>query len=197
MLMRARTWLRDYASNDDQLAAAGNVIALVLAGNAPFYPIYVAVVAGTGGMPWLLMAMFSFPFFLMIPAIARGNALLGRIALALVATINTVFCTWLLGEPSGTELFLLPCATLASLLFRPSERLLMLGLAGLPVVCYLILHDHYGAPPHRYSPEAYSALFAMNAFSAGMISIFLGIVFAGLFTPAPDRATKPPNRPSV
>jgi hypothetical protein len=163
------------------LVAAGNVIALVLAGNAPFYPLYVAFVAGTAGMPWLLLTMLSLPFFLLVPALARRHARLGRIALALVATGNTVFCTWLLGEPSGTELFLLPSATLASLLFRPSERLLMLALAGLPVVAYLVLHGRYSTPPHLYSAEAYSALFSMNAFSAAMISIFIGIVFSGLY----------------
>jgi hypothetical protein len=130
-------------------------------------------------MPWLLMTVFSLPFFFIVPAVARHNPLLGRIALSLTATGNTVFCTWLLGEPSGTELFLLPCATLASLLFRRSERVLMLALAGLPVVAYLILHDRYAAPPHAYQADAYSALFSMNAVSAGMISIFIGIVFSG------------------
>lgn len=187
LLTIARTWLRNYAANDDRVASAGNVIALVLAGNAPFYPLYVAIVAGAGGMPWLLLTMLSFPFFLSVPAIARRNALLGRVALSVTATANTVFCTWLLGEASGTELFLLPCATLAALLFRPSERLLMLVLAGLPLAAYLFLHGRYGAPPHLYSPEEYQALLAMNAISAGSISIFIGIVFAGLFVAPLER----------
>jgi hypothetical protein len=137
-------------------------------------------------MPWVLLTALSFPFFFIVPAIARRNALLGRIALSLTATGNTVFCTWLLGEPSGTELFLLPCAALSSLLFRPRERLLMLVLAGLPVAAYLVLHGRYGAPPHAYPPDAYAALFSMNAVSAGMISIFIGIVFSRLFAEPPD-----------
>jgi hypothetical protein len=182
MLKTARSWLLDYASNKDGLAAAGNLVALVLAGNAPFYPLYVVFVAGAGGMPWLLLTMASFPFFFAVPAIARRNSLAGRIALALVTTLNTVFCSWLLGEAAGTELFLLPCATLASLLFRRSERLLMLPLAGLPVAAYLLLHGRYPAPPFLYPPDAYASLFSMNAVSAGMISIFIGIVFVGLFS---------------
>ncbi|KIZ34135.1 MULTISPECIES: hypothetical protein [Rhodopseudomonas] len=187
--MSAKARLLAYASNNDSLAGVGNLIALVLAGNGPFYPIYVALVAGTDGMPWLLLSALSFPFFLMVPAIARRHPLLGRIVLSLVATLNTVFCTWLLGEAAGTELFLLPCAMLASLLFRPSERLLMLLLAGLPVAAYLLLHGNYAAPPHLYSPQASAALFSMNAVSAGMITIFMGIVFSGLRAATPDRTT--------
>ncbi|MGO3930270.1 hypothetical protein NP284_18400 [Rhodopseudomonas pseudopalustris] len=177
-LTSGKARIADYASNKDPRAAAGNLVALVLAGNAPFYPAYVVLVAGSDGMPWLLMTVLSFPFFFGIPAISRAHPLLGRIALSLVATANTVFCTWLLGAPSGTELFLLPCAMLASLLFARSERPLMFALAILPVAAYLILHDRYGIPPHIYQPDAYSRLFSMNAVSAGMISIFIGFVFA-------------------
>jgi hypothetical protein len=179
MLTKMRSWFGSYASNPDPFTEAGNIVALVLAGNGPFYPAYIILLAGSDGMPWLLLTMGAFPFFLAVPALSRRNPLLGRIVLSLTATINTVFCTWVLGLQSGTELFLLPCATLAGLLFRPSERLLMLALAGLPVAAYLFVHNRYGVPPYLYSPEAYSALFSMNAVSAGMISIFLGIVFAG------------------
>jgi hypothetical protein len=190
MLTRTRTWLVDYASNPDPFAEAGNIVALVLAGNGPFYPVYIVMLAGNDGMPWLLLTMCAFPFFLAVPALSRRNPLRGRIVLALTATINTVFCTWLLGLQSGTELFLLPCATLAGLLFRPNERILMLALAGLPVAAYLFLHDRYGAPPYLYPQEAYRSLFSMNAVSAGMISIFLGIVFAGRIVTTPGPSTK-------
>lgn len=177
-LTRTRAWLAEYTANDDPLTAAGNLVALVLAGNGPFYPLYVVWMAGADGMPWVLLTMLSTPVFFAVPAVARRNALLGRIMLALATTGNTVFCTWVLGVQSGTELFLLPCATLASLLFYRSERVLMLVLAGLPVAAYLLLHSRYGAPPHLYQADGYAALFGMNAFSAGMISIFLGIAFS-------------------
>ncbi|HEX7565243.1 MAG TPA: hypothetical protein VF396_18640 [Bradyrhizobium sp.] len=173
--------LRVYAANDEPLAAAGNKVALVLAGNTPFYPLYVAAVAGTDGMPWLLMTLFAFPFFLMVPAISRHYPFLGRATLALAGAINTVFCTWLLGERSGTELFLIPCVMLASLLFGAKERRWMLTLAALPLCAYIFLHGNYGAPPYLYRDDAYAALFSMNAFSVGTLSIFLGIVFSGLY----------------
>ncbi|ABD86181.1 hypothetical protein [Rhodopseudomonas palustris] len=186
MLKRVTTWLADYAANEDPLAAAGNVVALVLAGNQPFYPLYVVLLAGTEGLPWVLLTMVSLPFFFSVPAIARRHPRLGRVALALITTTNTVFCSWMLGEPSGTELFLLPCAALAGLLFWPSERLIMLPLAALPVLSFWLLHGHYSPPPHLYTPEGYGALLTMNAVSAGMISIFLGIVFSRLYA-APKR----------
>ncbi|MFZ5739810.1 MULTISPECIES: hypothetical protein [Rhodopseudomonas] len=187
-LTRITGWFRAYADNPDPLAATGNLVALVLASNGPFYPLYVALVAGSGGMPWLLLTLLSFPCFLAVPALARIHSQLGRITLSLIATGNTVFCTWLLGAPSGVELFLLPCAMLASVLFRPNERLIMLPLAGLPVAAYLLLHDRYGPPPHIYQAAEYAGLFSMNAFSAAMISIFIGMVFARLFR---EPATSP------
>jgi hypothetical protein len=177
-----------YAANDEPLAAAGNKVALVLAGNMPFYPLYIAILAGADGMPWLLMTGLAFPFFLAIPAIARRRPLLGRMALVLTGTLNTVFCTWLLGERSGTELFLLPCITLASLLFSARERIRMLPLAVLPLVAYYFLHGRYGAPPYLYGDDAYAALFAMNAISVGTLSIFLGIVFSTLYADYESRA---------
>ena len=176
-----------YAANEDPLAAAGNTVALVLASNTPFYPIYVLVLAGSGGMPWLWLTLLVFPFFLAVPAVSRHHPLLGRSMLSLSGTANTVLCTWLLGENSGTELFLIPCITLASLLFRAGERLLMLILAVLPLGAYYFMHGRYGPPPFRYSDEAYASLFTMNAVSVGTLSIFLGIVFSRLYVSEPKR----------
>lgn len=187
-LVKAATLLRTYAANDEPLAAAGNKVALVLAGNTPFYPIYVVGLAGSEGLPALLMTLFVFPFFAMVPAISRRSPLLGRAVLSLAGSVNTVFCTWLLGERSGTELFLIPCISLASLLFGTGERAWMLPLAGLPLVAYILLHGHYGAPPHVYQDDAYASLFSMNAISVGTLSIFLGIVFSGLYAAPSKRA---------
>ena len=181
VLTRAAARLGSYAAHDEPLAAAGNKVALVLAGNTPFYPLYVAWLAGLDGMPWLLLTQLVFPVFLAVPAIARQRPLLGRLTLCLAGTANTVFSTWLLGQQAGVELFLVPCITLASLVFAAGERALMLVVAGLPLAAYYFLHGHYGAPPHLYAEEAYAALFSMNAVSVGTLSIFLGIVFSGLY----------------
>lgn len=187
-LVKASSLLRTYAANDEPLAAAGNRVALVLAGNTPFYPMYVVGLAGSDGLPALLMTQFVFPFFAMVPAIARRSPLLARIVLSLAGTVNTVLCTWLLGERSGTELFLIPCISLSSLLFGAGERLWMLPLAGLPLLSYILLHGHYGSPPHLYPDAGYAALFSMNAISVGTLSIFLGIVFSGVYPATSKRA---------
>lgn len=180
-LRRVLDRLGAYAANDEPLAAAGNKVALVLAGNGPFYPLYVIALAGSEGMPWLLMSLLAFPVFLTVPAIARRHPLLGRITLSLAGTIHTVVCTWVLGEKSGTELFLIPCVALASLLFGAGERIWMLLMAAPPFAAWLLLHGKYGAPPHLYSDDAYAAFLSMNAISVGTLSIFLGIVFSGLY----------------
>jgi MASE7 len=187
-LSKAATRLSTYASNDEPLAAAGNKVALVLAGNMPFYPIYVVGLAGSEGMPALLMTLFAFPVFAVVPAISRRRPLLGRAILSLAGSVNTLFCTWLLGERSGTELFLIPCITLASLVFGTGERGWMLPLAALPLGAYILLHGHYGSPPHLYQDAAYVSLFSMNAISVGTLSIFLGMVFSGLYAGPSKRA---------
>jgi hypothetical protein len=124
----------------------------------------------------------------MIPAVSRRHPLLGRAMLSLAGSFNTLFCTWLLGEKSGTELFLIPCLTLASLLFGAGERFWMLLLTALPLGAYVLLHGHYGSPPHLYQDDAYASLFSMNAISVGTLSIFLGIVFSGLYAGPSKRA---------
>ena len=92
-LVEAASRLSTYASNDMPLAAAGNKVALVLAGNTPFYPMSVVALVGSDGMPALLMTLFSFPFFAIVPAISRRHPLLGRATLSIAGSVNTVFCT--------------------------------------------------------------------------------------------------------
>jgi hypothetical protein len=167
-----------YIAHPDSLTATANLVAVVIAWNTPFYPLYVWWAAGASGMPWTLLSLCSLPFFAAIPAIARRSSRAGRIALPVIGTVNTLFCTWLLGEPAGEQLFLLPCATLGAMLFRPGERLPMFALAILPLVAFVALEGHYPAPPHRYDAAQYQALLSMNALSVGCLTVFLGLLFA-------------------
>ena len=141
-------WLGRAIGHPDGLAATANLVAVVIAWNTPFYPLYVWWAAGPSGMPWALLSLCSLPFFLAVPVIARRSSLAARVALPLVGTANTVFCTWLLGEAAGEQLFLLPCAALGAMLFRPAERAPMLILSVLPLVAFLALQGRYPAPPH-------------------------------------------------
>ena len=170
--------VRRLIAHPDDLTATANLVAVIVAWNTPFYPLYVWWAAGSSGMPWALASLCSAPFFLAVPFLSRRSALAARVALPLVGTANTVFCTWVFGESAGEQLFLLPCITLGAMLFRPGERLAMLGLAVLPLVAFVGLQGRYPPPPFRYAPEQYAALLSMNAISVGCLTVFLGILFA-------------------
>ena len=112
--------LRAYADNRDPLAAAGNRVALLVAVNQPFYPIYVAWLVGNA---WpTLLTFLSTPLFLAVPAVARRSPQAGRALLVLAGVANTMLAAKAVGVASGVEAFLAPCVVLAGLLFRPGER---------------------------------------------------------------------------
>jgi hypothetical protein len=180
----AMRW-RDYASHPDPATATGNLIALVLAGNTPFYPIYILALIGWHNTGVWLTAL-STPFFLAIPALARHPAL-GRTALPLVGIINTVWCTALLGAQSAVPLFLLPCIIVSTLLFR--ERVVLLLMLGLAIAALILLRTF---PLHSLlglSPEQSGALATLNTFSVATLSGFLALSLAALL-----RDHSPPRR---
>ncbi len=181
MLSKYSKKLSAYLAHPDPLTAATNLIAFVVGANGPFYPLYAVLLIGAPGAS-TLFTMLSSPFFLAIPALSKRHGLAGRIALPIVGTLNTVWCTKLIGVPSGVELFLLPCITIAALSFRRSERLLMLPLTGLPMCLYLLLHHRYGIPLLGFSPDQYGALLSLNAASTGTLTAFLGLVYANAFS---------------
>jgi hypothetical protein len=166
------------AAHPDSLTEASNTIALVLASNTPFYPLYLTFILGRAGMPWLFFAGASFPFFCLTLWIARRNAIAGRIWLSVAATLNSVYVTWLLGEASATALFLIPCISLAVLSFRRQERLAMLVCTALPFVLFYFLQGHFPPPPARYSPSAYHSLLVLNEVSVASITAVLAYIFA-------------------
>jgi len=187
-LAAAAARLGAYAANDAPLAAAGKQ-------GCPGAGRQYAVLSDVRGRPGRKRGHAGAAADAMLVSVFCDGAcdlapqpLLGRATLSLAGTANTLFCTWLLGERSGTELFLIPCITLASLLFGPGERIWMLPLAALPLAAYILLHGHFGPPPHLYQDDAYASLFSMNAISVGTLSIFFGIVFSGLYAGPAKRA---------
>lgn len=167
--------IRTYAQDPNPQVAAGNAVALLVAANQPFYPLYVAWIAGNG---WPAVWTFlSTPFFLAVPAVSRRNARAGRALLPLAGVANTILAAWALGVASGVEAFLAPCVVLAGLLFRPAERPIALALMVVALAAFVLLHDRYGPPLHPYSPEDYAALLRLNAISAGGLLAFIGLTF--------------------
>jgi len=167
-----------FAAHEDSLTEASNTIALVLASNTPFYPLYLYFILGHAGLPWLFFAGVSFPFFCLTLWVARRKPVLGRVWLSVAATLNSIYVTWLLGEASDTALFLIPCISLAVLSFRRRERLPMLICTALPFVLFYFLQGHFPTPPARYSPSAYHSLLILNEVSVASISAVLAYVFA-------------------
>jgi hypothetical protein len=169
--------VRDYIAHPDPLVAAGNLIAVVVASNQPFYPLCLYFLVG-GDITVSFFTFLSTPFFLAVPAVVLRYPLAGRALLPATGMANTVMCTKLFGEASGVELFLAPCIMIAAMLFRRSERLVMLTLVGLGLLAYVGLHGRYGVPYHVFSNEEYIRLLSLNALSVGTLTAFVGLTFA-------------------
>jgi hypothetical protein len=166
--------VRRYAASDDPRVARANFIALLLASNTPFYPLYVFAAGGAGMWPGAWLTLCSFPFFLAVPAITRRNRWVGRIFLAFAGLLNTLFCTWVLGEASGTELFLLPCIILAALLFRRAERMTLVVMLYAPVAAGLALFGRYAESPFACTGAACGGILWMNAMSVAVLLALFG-----------------------
>ena len=175
-----------YAAADDPRVAAANLVALVLAWNTPFYPLYLLGAAGAAMSKGAWLTLSVFPIFLAVPAITRWSDTWGRVLLVSAGTGNTLFCTLLLGEASGTSLFLLPCITLAALLFRRSESGALFPLLVLPMVTGVAMSGRYPFSPYACAGAACSAIAWLNAVSVAILLAFLGVLATGLADPGQD-----------
>ncbi len=172
-------WLRAYTRSDDPYVSACNTIAMVIAWNQPYYPLYLLWIVGRDA--WVgIPDAFSGLLFFAIPAIARRSALLGRIAMVVFSVANVAFCSMMLGEAAGVQLLYLPCGMLAAMLFPWRERFVMLPMAALPLAVWYETRGRLDIPPIRFSADAYASLFTLNAVSAGALMVFFGWLLAGI-----------------
>ncbi|MGC2781492.1 MAG: hypothetical protein WA418_38230 [Bradyrhizobium sp.] len=170
-----------YASADDPPSDIAAKTALVIVFNQPFYPLYLHAIAGSAAWPaWL--TLLTTPFFAAVPALARRNSFAGRALMVLTGTANTVFCVKLFGASSGVELFLLPCALLAALLFRPDERMRSLPLLALPFMSYLLIDSRLGDPVMKVADSDCASLVAINATSVGALTALIGTLASARMT---------------
>ena len=168
--------LRAYAAHDDPLVATANLVALVVAGNIPFYPVYHLALLGWDGWPSLFEAPAALPFFA-IPWVSRRSSLAGRALPPLVGVANTLFCMKIMGQASGNALFLVPCVVAAALSFRATERWIMLPLVWLPVAAFLFSIDRLGPPLAPFTDAEFAAMLRLNAVTAGVFVGFLGMLY--------------------
>ena len=161
--------VRAFAAHPDPLAEASNWVALTVGSHLPFWPLYIFWAAGWEALPSSLLTASMTPVFLAIPMLARRSGLSARIATPILGIINTVFTMWVLGMNSGTEVFLIPCAALAAVTFRRTERLLMLGLTMLPLAVWYGLQLHPLTPLHQYDAVVAREIMMLNVFSIGIL----------------------------
>ena len=178
---RVRGWwaaVERYAAHADPRVTACNWIALIVASNQPFYPLYVEGVAGTGGFAATL-TFLSTPFFALAPLVARRNDRIGRAMLPLAGIANSLLAFVLFGQASGVLLFLAPCVVIAGLAFRPDERRWSFSLIGLSALAYFAGPMVAATPVVALEGAASLALLGVNAFSAGCLLALTGLTFSG------------------
>lgn len=158
-----------YANNDDALTEASNRLALILASNQPFYPLYVHWITGVTS-PYLGLTFLSTPFFLASPWVTKRFPGFGRLWFPTIGAMNTFFCGFVFGGGSGVEWFFLPCIVIAFLSCRNTERSAFVIYCAILIGAYVILHGDYGGPLFQ-SESAQTALWSLNAYSGSVLSV--------------------------
>lgn len=161
-----------YIKHRDPLAKAGNVIAMFILSNQPFYPLYVYLLVGNRFWPALL-TLISSPFYAAVPWLMRKNALAGKWLLIAASIANTLVSLKALGADSGLELFLFPCAVLGALIFDAKEGKSAWIAALLPIALYVVLRGRYGLPLENFTGAEYTSLLTLHAVAAAAISVFI------------------------
>jgi len=181
--LAGRAWRRlaAYAAHDDPMVAACNSIALVVAFNQPFYPLYVYWVVSEHIWP-TFFTFLSTPFFLAVPLLARRSSAAGRALLVLAGIANTILSAQVLGPASGVEIFLIPCALIAATFFRASERLIAFTLIGCAMLAYFGMDGVHGGAVACSSAVEHRAFLRLNAMSAGTLTVFIGFVASGMLS---------------
>lgn len=181
MIRGLLAWLSAYKHNPDPVTKVANTIALVVAGNQPFYPLYLYAIVGSASWPaWF--TLLTMPLFALVPAVSRRHSLAGRAMLPIVGTINGILAVKLIGVDTAVELFLLPCVLLSVILFRMTERIVMAAVIAVPFAAYLVVDPQVGAPLQIYSAAEYRSIIAMHAFSVASLLALTGYLFAAILS---------------
>ncbi|MBS0529963.1 MAG: hypothetical protein JSS22_11315 [Proteobacteria bacterium] len=174
-------WYRAYTDNADPLARIANVVAMIVAGNQPFYPLYLHAIVGTAAWPaWL--TLLTMPFFAAVPAVARRNSLAGRALLLATGIANNILCVKLIGAATAVQLFYLPCILLAAVLFRRTERAVMLPLLGLPFATYFFVDGKLGPPLAVFANGQYASVASLHAVSVASLIAVIGLLLSSILS---------------
>ena len=91
---------------------------------------------------------------------------------------------------SGVELFLFPCAMIAGMSLRQSERVVMLGIIGLALAGFVLLHDRAVAASTLFSQVEYANFVSLSVWSVAAL-----IAFAALRYSSALAQSVPPPKP--
>ena len=163
-----------YVAHTDPLAAAGNLVALLVGSNQPLYPLMLYWATGAD-VTGLFLVFLSAPCFLVVPIVMRRSALAGRVMLVVVGSVDTFISAKVYGQASGAELYLGPCILLAAMLFRKREQWLSFGLIAPIFVGILVTHDRYGASFLAWSDKDYATLLHLNIAYVAILTAFIGL----------------------
>ena len=173
--------VRRYGDNPDPMAKIAGTVALVVASNQPFYPLYLYAIVGKQAWPaWL--TLLTTPLFLAVPALARRHSLAGRAMLPIVGVANTVLSVKLIGLNTAVELFLLPCILLAAVLFSSNERRTMIPVLAVPLAAYFLVDGRLGDPLQIFDAASYASIVALHAVSVASLTAFVGLLVASVLS---------------
>jgi hypothetical protein len=172
MFSLKKLWSRvaAYAASPDPQIAAFNTLALVVACNQPFYPLYVWWLIGDDG--WTsLWTFLSTPFFVAVPAATRRWPVAGRALLPLAGIGNTMLAEKAFGAASGVDAFLVACVVIALLGFKWAERAWIVALCGVAAVAFVVGRETLGQPLRVFTPAEYASFVNMNRVSAACLTL--------------------------
>ena len=178
MLWRA---VKAYMAHEDPRVRVANLIAIMIAGNQPFYPLYVYLSVSHVVWPTFL-TFLSTPFFCVVPALSRLSKTSGKALLPIAGLANAALCVKAFGAASGVLLFLGPCIMLAGMLFRRNEWFATYALLGLAGLVFIGSKRWSGAPLYVYGPLEYDRFFTLNAISVIMLTAFLALLLPKLIS---------------
>jgi hypothetical protein len=163
----------------DARTEATVTIAWVIIVNKPFYPFYIWWLVGDGvGTSAITLA--AIPLFLAIPLMARKSPFSARLALPMIATVDTVFESILFGRASATLLFLAPCMALTLVSFQPGEKWWQRAVACIIFVCFTICWWVLKDPVFPWTGHQISTLLSINVFAVASLMTFIGVRYAGI-----------------
>jgi hypothetical protein len=163
-----------FTAHRDPCMAYGNLVAVLVGSNQPFFPLTLLWVMGEAARP-SLWGMLSTVAFCAVPLIARRHVLLAKILFCLYASLHTGAYVVLMGQALGFELFLIPCILLAALLFGPRQRILAWLLCAVPVMIFLAL-QHSGQARLGLPEAMVGTLWQINAISVACLVALMGML---------------------